>query len=153
MFDWVLNTTLLHITDLMTWLDTSSVIRHKGKTQNVVQEPKARKIFQKTNISYSLYAPVCVRMRESEMFVFRKIWRALFSCNASGFKLAIRELRFADQPYHFADHFKLFFVKYANQNFPSVGIFVFRETTKFLYTLQACHTSAYLKLLTGNQIL
>ena len=29
------------------------------------------------------------------------------------------------------------FVKFANQNFLSVGVFVFRETTKFLFTLQA----------------
>ena len=28
------------------------------------------------------------------------------------------------------------FVKFANQNFASVGIFVFRETTKFLFTLK-----------------
>ena len=28
-------------------------------------------------------------------------------------------------------------MKFANQNFPYVGIFVFRETTKFLFTLQA----------------
>ena len=36
-----------------------------------------------------------------------------------------------------------FFVKFANQNFPSVKIFVFGETTKFLFTLQARHISAY----------
>ena len=37
----------------------------------------------------------------------------------------------------FVDHFKYFFVKFTNQNFPSNGIFVFRETTKLLFTLQA----------------
>ena len=35
----------------------------------------------------------------------------------------------------FADHFKQFFVKLVNQNFHSVRIFAFRETSKFLFTL------------------
>ena len=35
------------------------------------------------------------------------------------------------------DHSKHFFVKLANQNFPSVTIFVLRETTKFLFPPQA----------------
>ena len=40
----------------------------------------------------------------------------------------------------FADHFKQVSVKFPNQNFPSVRIFVFRKTAKFLFilfTLQA----------------
>ena len=36
----------------------------------------------------------------------------------------------------FADVFRLFFVKFASQNFPSVITFVFRKTTKFLF--KAC---------------
>ena len=32
----------------------------------------------------------------------------------------------------------------------SVRIFIFRETTKFLFTLQTCHISAYLKLYTNT---
>ena len=39
-----------------------------------------------------------------------------------------------------------FFVKFTNQHFPSVRIFVMRETTEFLFTLQARHISGYLKL-------
>ena len=35
------------------------------------------------------------------------------------------------------DHLKYFFVKFVNQNFQSVRITVFRETTKFLFTLEA----------------
>ena len=62
------------------------------------------------------------------------------------FKLAIRESQFADRIYLFADRFKHFFVKFTNQHFPSARIFVMRETTKFLFTLQACHISWYLKL-------
>ena len=54
-----------------------------------------------------------------------------------GFELAIVESRFADEPCCFVGHFKQFFVKIANQKFTSFGIFVFRETTKFLFTLQA----------------
>ena len=64
----------------------------------------------------------------------------------AGFELAIHESRFADQLYLFADHFKYFFVKFVDQRFPSVRIFVFGETTKFLFALQVCHISAYLKL-------
>ena len=48
-----------------------------------------------------------------------------------------RELRFADRLCLFPDHCKQSFVKFANQNFSSVCIFVFQETTKFLFTLQA----------------
>ena len=44
---------------------------------------------------------------------------------------------FADRFCLFANHFKQFFVKFANQNFPSARIFVSSETTKFLFTLQA----------------
>ena len=34
-------------------------------------------------------------------------------------------------------HFKYFFVTFTNQNFPSIKIFAFRESTKFLLTCQA----------------
>ena len=63
-----------------------------------------------------------------------------------GFELANLKSRFMDRLYFFADHFKPIFVKFANQNFRSVRIFVFRETTKFQFTLQACQISVYLKL-------
>ena len=43
-------------------------------SKQVLQENKAHEIFRKTDISYPL-------IRGWEMFVFRKIWRALFSCN------------------------------------------------------------------------
>ena len=55
----------------------------------------------------------------------------------TGFELAIRESQFANRLCLFADHFKQFFMKFANQNLPSIGTFVFKETTKFLITLQA----------------
>ena len=49
----------------------------------------------------------------------------------------ICESRFVDWLCLFVDHFKTFFVKFVNQNFPSVRIFVFRETTKFPFRFQA----------------
>ena len=36
----------------------------------------------------------------------------------------------------FAGHFKQFFVKFRNWNFPSARMFLFRKTTKFPFTLQ-----------------
>ena len=42
-----------------------------------------------------------------------------------------------DQLCLFTDHFKQFSVKFVSQNFPSFKIFVYRESTKFLVTLQA----------------
>ena len=71
------------------------VVNNKTKRQilkRVLQENEARQIFRKTKISYPLirtcpflipwYAHGRVRIREKEMFVFRKIWRALFSWNS-----------------------------------------------------------------------
>ena len=52
-------------------------------------------------------------------------------CKIWGFKLLV------DQLCLFVDHCNQFLVKFADQNFPSVRIFVFRETTKFFFTLQA----------------
>ena len=49
----------------------------------------------------------------------------------------IHRSQFTNQLCVSTDHFKQFFVKFANKNFPSVRIFVFRETTEFLFTLQA----------------
>ena len=43
-------------------------------------------------------------------------------------------LQFVDWLCLFADHIKYFFVNFANQNFLSIRIFVFRETKKFLFT-------------------
>ena len=42
-----------------------------------------------------------------------------------------------DQVCLFTDHFNQFSVKFVSQNFPFFRIFVWRETTKFLVTLQA----------------
>ena len=47
----------------------------KGRiSKRVFQENKARQIFRKANICYSV-----IRIGGYEMFVFRKTWRALFS--------------------------------------------------------------------------
>ena len=43
--------------------------------------------------------------------------------------------------------------KFVNQNFPSIAIFVFRETMKFLFTLQVSHVPAQLKLQTNTLVL
>ena len=57
-----------------------SVIRQTGKSQNgCFKKTKPTKFFRKTNISYPLIRTVLIRGQE--MFVFRKIWRALFSRN------------------------------------------------------------------------
>ena len=55
----------------------------------------------------------------------------------TGLELAIRESRVVYRL--LTDHFKQFFVKFADQNFLSVRIFVLKETKKFLFTLQALH--------------
>ena len=64
-------------------MNTENIAKHfvgnkaKGRISKwVLQEKKARQIFQKTNISYPL---ILTRIRVQEMFVFRKTWRALFS--------------------------------------------------------------------------
>ena len=52
----------------------------KGRiSKRVFQENKARQIFRKTNISYSLILTRASAYQGQEMFVLRKIWRALFS--------------------------------------------------------------------------
>ena len=53
------------------------------------------------------------------------------------FELVIWKSQFTDPRFLFATHFKQFFVKFVNQNFPSVIIFSFRETKKSLFTLLA----------------
>ena len=63
--------------------------------------------------------------------------KACFSKCASRFALAIHKSWFPNRLYLFADPLKQFFVKTRNQNFPFVRKFVFRETIKFLFTLQA----------------
>ena len=55
----------------------------------------------------------------------------------AGFELAIHKSRFANQICFLCGSLQAVFVKFTNQNFLSVGIFVFREITKFLFTLQA----------------
>ena len=55
-----------------------SAIRLKGESQNGCFRNKARQIFRKTNISYTL---VCTRKcayQGVRNVIFRKIWRALF---------------------------------------------------------------------------
>ena len=52
-------------------------------------------------------------------------------------QLATCDSQFADLPFLFSNHFEHFFKKFANQNFLSFRIFVVRETTKFLLTLQS----------------
>ena len=52
----------------------------KGRiSKRMLQENKACQIFLKTNISYSIQG--------IRIFVFRKLWRALFSCNTRPFAL------------------------------------------------------------------
>ena len=53
------------------------------------------------------------------------------------FELVIWKSQFTDPRFLFAPQFKQFFVKFVNQNFPSVIIFSFRETKKSLFTLLA----------------
>ena len=60
-------------------------------------------------------------------------------------KLASSKSQFMGQLCLFVDHFKQFFVSFSSHNFPSVRIFVFRETMNLLLTLQAHHIFAYLK--------
>ena len=64
----------------------------------------------------------------------------------TGFELAIFESHFTYRLCLFANHFKQVFVKFANKNFPLVKIFICKETSKFLFTLQICQVSGYLKL-------
>ena len=52
-------------------------------------------------------------------------------------QLATCDSQFADRLFLFSNHFEHFFKKFANQNFLSFRIFVVRETTKFLLTLQS----------------
>ena len=49
--------------------------------KRVLQENKARKIFRKTNISYPLIRTRMCAYQGVKMFLFPKIWRALFSYN------------------------------------------------------------------------
>lgn len=60
---------------------------------------------------------------------------------STGFDLAFEtnKSQLTDRLRLFADHFKQFFVKFANQNIHSFPyrIFAFRETRNFLFTLQA----------------
>ena len=54
----------------------------KGRiSKRIFQENKAHQIFRKTNISYPLIRTRTCAHQGVRMFVFRKIWRALFSWN------------------------------------------------------------------------
>ena len=59
----------------------SSLIRQNGESQNgFYKKNKARKIFRKKNIYYPLVRRRACACQEV-MFIFQKIWHALFSCN------------------------------------------------------------------------
>lgn len=60
----------------------------------------------------------------------------------AGFELATHGSRIANRL--FVDHFKHFFMKFANQNLPFVGVFDFRETMKFPFTLSSFPVRLYL---------
>ena len=62
--------------------------------------------------------------------------KTCFSKSTSWFELAIHRSLFSDRLFLLADHFTKLFVIIRNQNFPFVRTLVFRETTKFLFTLQ-----------------
>ena len=79
-------------------------------------------------------------------FFTRLLVSSLLKKNKTGFELAIRESWFVDQLCLFVYHFKQFFVKFVNQNFPLVRIFDFWENMKSLFKLQTHHIPAYLKL-------
>ena len=61
---------------------TSSIIRQKGESQNgCLKKTEHAKFSEKRTFLTPWYAHVRVRIRGLELFVFRKIWRALFSSN------------------------------------------------------------------------
>ena len=60
----------------------SSVIKQKGESQNgCFKKTKLAKFSEERTFLTPWYAHVRLRIRGLEMFVFRKIWRALFSWN------------------------------------------------------------------------
>ena len=62
-------------------------------SKRVLQENKPRQIFGRTNISYPLIRThTCAYQEVRNVFVFRNIWRVLFSCSTV--------LRFAFLPYY-----------------------------------------------------
>ena len=75
-----------------------------------------------------------MELQEKEL---QKDWSIQEICleRTPGLELAIPESRFEDRPCLFADQFKQFFGKFSNQNFPSITIFVFKETRNVLFTL------------------
>ena len=66
-------------------LDTAgSTVINKAKgriSKRVLQENKARQIFQKINISYPLNAQLRVRIRGKKCSFFRKFGALFFSCS------------------------------------------------------------------------
>ena len=76
--------------------NNSSVIRQKGESQNsCYKKTKHIKFSEKRTFLTTWYAHVRVRIRELKMFVFLKIWRALFSWDSfwdSPFCLITNEL-------------------------------------------------------------
>lgn len=93
-----------------------------------------------------LYLEKFVQKQEKNEEIILLTIISLLKTIITGFKIVICELRFVVQLCLFADHFEQIFVKFLNQNFPSVRTFFFNETKKFLFTLQTCLISMYSKL-------
>ena len=97
----------------------------------LVMTEKWRKCLDKEGIK----GAILIDLSKDFDYNLRDLLIAKFASYAR-FKLAIRKSQFVDRLCLLPDYFKEFFVKFANQNFPSVKIFVFRETTKFLFTFK-----------------
>ena len=64
------------------FVNISSAIRQKGESQNwCYKKTKHANFSEKQTFLSAWYAYVCVRIRRWKIFVFLKIWHALFSCN------------------------------------------------------------------------
>lgn len=82
-----------------------------------------------------LYLEKFVQKQEKNEEIILLTIISLLKTIITGFKIVICELRFVVQLCLFADHFEQVFVKFLNQNFPSVRTFFFNEMKKFLFTL------------------
>ena len=148
----------------------------KGRiSKRVLQENKTRQISEKLTFFNPWYIGSCVRIRGYEMFVFRKIWRVLFSCDT---RFAIR--RFALLPRVFRTlpviydnaclHLLLavnyFYKKAPSKIFERVLNTALRSTTSWTLLLyyfpgcvkpnqidfkKECYLKSFRKLLNGNK--
>ena len=92
-------------------------------SKQVLQENKAHEIFRKTDISYPL-------IRGWEMFVFRKIWRALFSCNT---RFEIRPFALLPkkcQNFHTIGRMRLFFQWRDRTMWPQIFIYITTQISR-----------------------